>query len=96
MLQWKVLLSNKLNYLAIQTKEVRQKNKISSYLGSKFEFFFFGICLIQTIARKFSTSWRHTLDASFVRLFTVRPEFHKEQSSQKSKITIPWHTAVTS
>lgn len=41
MLQWKVLLSNKLNYLAIQTKEVRQKNKISSYLGSKFEFFFF-------------------------------------------------------
>lgn len=90
MLHWKVLPSNKLNYLAIQTKEVRQKNKISSYLGSKFEFlFFFGICLIQTIARKFSTALRHTLDASFVRLFTVRPEFHKEQSSRKSKITIP-------
>ena len=41
MLQWKVLPSNKLNYLAIQTKKVRQKNKISSYLGSKFEFLFF-------------------------------------------------------
>lgn len=41
MLHWKVLPYNKLNYLAIQTKEVRQKNKISSYLASRFEFLFF-------------------------------------------------------